>query len=78
MHMMTISNGTCDTGHLHISPLTHSKHRHPQDHEVNHKLKLAKSNVNFYICDEINLSMDVKKAIWKHDRWSECINCLRW
>ena len=45
MHMITINNATCNTGHLHISPLTCSEHRHLQDYEVNHNLKLAKSNV---------------------------------
>ena len=44
MHMITINNAMCDTGHLHISPLTHSKDRHPQDYEVNHNLKSVISN----------------------------------
>ena len=36
--MITINNATCDTGHLHISSLTHSKYRHSQDYEVNYNL----------------------------------------
>ena len=43
MHIITINNATCDTGHLYICSLTHSEHRHPQDYEINHNLKLAKS-----------------------------------
>ena len=45
MCMIIINNATRDTGLLHISSLTHSKYRHPQDYEVNHNLKLAKSDV---------------------------------
>ena len=45
--MITINNAMCDTGHLHVSPLTCSDHRHPQDYEVNHNLKSVKSNVKF-------------------------------
>ena len=44
MHMITINNAMCNTGLLHVSSLTHSKHGHPQDYEVIHNLKLAKSN----------------------------------
>ena len=43
MHMITINNATCNTSHLHVCSLPHSKHRHPQDYEINHNLKLAKS-----------------------------------
>ena len=43
MHMITINNDMWDTGHPHVTSLTHSKQRHPQDYEINHNLKLAKS-----------------------------------
>ena len=42
--MITINNATCDTGHLPVSSLTHSKHGHHQDYEVNYNLHSAKSN----------------------------------
>ena len=45
MHMITINNSMCNTGHLHISSLTHSEHGHHQDYEVNYNLYLAKFNV---------------------------------
>ena len=43
MHMITINNAMCDTGHLHICSLTGSEHRHPQGYEINLNLKLVKS-----------------------------------
>ena len=34
MHMVTINNNTmCDTGHLHVSSLAYSKHRHHQNYK---------------------------------------------
>ena len=45
MHMITITNATCDTGHPHISSLTCSEHRHHQDYKVNHRLHLAIANM---------------------------------
>ena len=39
MHMIAINNATCDTGHLHVSSLTHSEHRHPQEYEITYNLK---------------------------------------
>ena len=40
-----MNNAMCNTGHLHISSLTHSKHGHHQDYELNYILYSAKSNV---------------------------------
>ena len=39
--MITINNAICDTGHLHISSLTHSEHRHHQDYKINYRLHLV-------------------------------------
>ena len=44
MHMITINNATCDTGHLHIISLTQNEHRDPQDYKINHNLKSVKGN----------------------------------
>ena len=41
MHMITINNATCDTGHLHVSSLIHSEHRHCQDYKINYRLYLV-------------------------------------
>ena len=43
--MITINNIMCDTGHLHISSLTHSEHGYHQDYKVNYRLHLAKASV---------------------------------
>ena len=43
MHMITINNTTCDTGHRHACSFTQSKHRHPWGYEKNHNLKSVKS-----------------------------------
>ena len=45
MHMITINNATCNTGHLHISSLSHSEHRHHQDYKINYRLHLAIASV---------------------------------
>ena len=78
MHTTTINNATCDTGHLHICSLTHSEHRHPQDYEIKHNLKLVKSIEYLYICDEINSNiLTIQKLIAKHNRRSKFVNCLK-
>ena len=41
--MITITNATCDTGHLHSCSLPCSEHRHPWGYEINDNLKLVKS-----------------------------------
>ena len=40
-----MNNATCDTGHLHISFLTHSEHRHHWDYKINHRLYLGIASV---------------------------------
>ena len=47
MHMITINNATCNTGHLHISSLTHNEDGHHHNYEVNYNIYLVKSNVKF-------------------------------
>ena len=42
--MIITNNATCNTGHLHISSLTHSDHGHHLDYEVNYNLYSAKSS----------------------------------
>ena len=55
MHMITINNTTCDTGHLHASSLTCIEHRHHQNYKVNPKLQLAAAIMKFIYQANINL-----------------------
>ena len=41
MHMITINNATCNTGHLHVSSLTCIEHGNHQNYKINLKLNLA-------------------------------------
>ena len=43
--MTTLNNAMYNTGHLHISSLTHSEHGHHQNYEVNYGLHLVKASV---------------------------------
>ena len=45
MHMVTINNATCNTGHLHISSLAYSEHRHHQNQKINFRLYLVKASM---------------------------------
>ena len=45
MHTITINNATCNTGHLHVSSLTCSEHRHSQSYKINLRLHLGMASV---------------------------------
>ena len=45
MHMITINNATCNTGHLHISSLTCSGHGHCQNYKIYLRLHLVMAGV---------------------------------
>ena len=47
MHMVAINKAMCDTGHLHISSLAYSEHRHHQNDKINFRLYLVKASVKF-------------------------------
>ena len=64
MHMITINNTMCGTGHLHASPLTCSEHRHHQNYKVNHKLHLAVASMKFVFQVIINLKMQIIQKIY--------------
>ena len=55
MQMITIKSATCNTGHLHVSSLTHSEHRHHQDYEINYRLHLVIASARSLYLTKIKL-----------------------
>ena len=49
MHMVTINNATCNTGHLHVSSLAYSEHRHQQNYRINFRLCLGEASAKLYV-----------------------------
>ena len=63
MHTITINNATCNTGHLHVSSLTHSEHRHHQDYKLNYRLHLLVGSAkSLHLTNNKLKCMDNKKT----------------